>query len=152
MNEYSDKKENTPQEYESLLIKLEKEIRGHIQTENQVKLYAETLQNNLEELENENKLLKEKLKIEESFNINTNSNINTNDVTKDKILELKNELEKNKKVLNSYEQQNLKLSENERKLKSKLVKELKLMNQKDIHYKNEIELLKQKLSSYHKTY
>ena len=127
MNEYSDKKENTPQEYESLLIKLEKEIRGHIQTENQVKLYAETLQNNLEELENENKALKEKLKIEESFNINTNSNTNTNDVTKDKILELKNELEKNKKVLNSYEQQNLKLSENERKLKSKLVKELKLM-------------------------
>ena len=102
----------------------------------------------MEELENENKLLKEKLKIEESFNINTNSNINTNDVTKDKILELKNELEKNKKVLNSYEQQNLKLSENERKLKSKLVKELKLMNQKDIRYKNEIEFLKQKISFY----
>ena len=43
INEYNDKKENTPQEYEILLIKLEKEIRGHIQTENQVKLYAETL-------------------------------------------------------------------------------------------------------------
>ena len=91
LNEYSNKNENTPQEYESLLIKLEKEIRGHIQTENQVKLYAETLQNNLEELENENKILKEKLKIEESFNVNTNSNTNTNDVTKDKILELRNE-------------------------------------------------------------
>ena len=36
------------------------------------------------------------------------------------------------------------------KLKSKLIKELKLMNQKDIHYKNEIEFLKQKISSYHK--
>ena len=57
---------------------------------------------------------------------------------------------KNKKVLKSYEIQNLKLSENERKLKSKLSKELKLMDQKDIHYKNEIEFLKQKLSSYHK--
>ena len=65
-------------------------------------------------------------------------------------MELKNELEKNKKVLKSYEIQNLKLSENERKLKSKLIKELKLMNQKDIRYKNEIEFLKKKLSSYHK--
>ena len=102
----------------------------------------------MEELENENKILKEKLKIEESFNVNTNSNTNTNDVTKDKILELRTELEKNKKVLNSYEQQNLKLSENERKLKSKLVKELKLMNQKDIRYKNEIEFLKQKIFFY----
>ena len=53
-------------------------------------------------------------------------------------------------MLKSYEIQNLKLSENERKLKSKLIKELKLMNQKDIHYKNEIEFLKQKISSYHK--
>ena len=87
INEYNDKKENTPQEYEILLIKLEKEIRGHIQTENQVKLYAETLQNSIEELENENKMLKEKLKIEE--NINTNISSNTNDVTKDKILVLK---------------------------------------------------------------
>ena len=125
---------------------MEKEIRGHIQTENQVKLYAETLQNSIEELENENKTLKEKLKIEESKNSNISSY--TNDITKDKILELKNELEKNKKVLNSYEIQNLKLSENERKLKSKLVKELKLMNQKDIRYKNEIEFLKQKISLY----
>ena len=57
---------------------------------------------------------------------------------------------KNKKVLKSYENQNLKLSENDRKLKSKLIKELKLMNQKDIHHKNEIEFLKQNLSSYHK--
>ena len=53
-------------------------------------------------------------------------------------------------MLKSYEIQNLKLSENVRKLKSKLIKELKLINQKDIHYKNEIEFLKQKLSSYHK--
>ena len=127
---------------------MEKEIRSHIQTENQVKLYAETLQNNLEELENENKALKEKLKIEESFNTNITSN--TSDITKDKMIELKNELEKSKKVLKSYEIQNLKLSENERKLKAKLVKELKLMNQKDIRYKKEIEFLKRKISSYEK--
>ena len=103
------------------------------------------MQNNLEELEKENKILKEKLKMEENINTNLSYN-NTNDTTKDKIIGLKNELEKNKKVLKSYEIQNLKLSENERKLKSKLVKELKLMNQKDIRFKSEIEILKQKLS------
>ena len=103
------------------------------------------MQNNLEELEKENKILKEKLKMEENLNTNLSYN-NTNDTTKDKIIGLKNELEKNKKVLKSYEIQNLKLSENERKLKSKLVKELKLMNQKDIRFKSEIEILKQKLS------
>ena len=83
--------------------------------------------------------------MEENLNTNLSYN-NTNDTTKDKIIGLKNELEKNKKVLKSYEIQNLKLSENERKLKSKLVKELKLMNQKDIRFKSEIEILKQKLS------
>ena len=74
------------------------------------------MQNNLEELEKENKILKEKLKMDENLNTNLSYN-NTNDTTKDKIIGLKNELEKNKKVLKSYEIQNLKLSENERKLK-----------------------------------
>ena len=80
------------------------------------------MQNNLEELEKENKILKEKLKMEENLNTNLSYN-NTNDTTKDKIIGLKNELEKNKKVLKSYE-----------------------MNQKDIRFKSEIEILKQKLS------
>ena len=52
--------------------------------------------------------------MEENLNTNLSYN-NTNDTTKDKIIGLKNELEKNKKVLKSYEIQNLKLSENERK-------------------------------------
>ena len=95
-------------------------------------------------MENENKILKEKIKKEE------NTITNNNNIPKDRITELKNELEKSKKVLKSYEIQNLKLSENERKLKAKLVKELKLMNQKDIRYKNEIEFLKLKISSYEK--
>ena len=89
--------------------------------------------------------------MEKEENNYTNININTNENNnKNKILELKNELEKNKKVLKSYEIQNLKLSENERKLKTKLVKELKMMNQKDIKYKNEIGFLKQKINSYEK--
>ena len=89
--------------------------------------------------------------MEKEENNYTNISINTNENNnKNKILELKNELEKNKKVLKSYEIQNLKLSENERKLKTKLVKELKMMNQKDIKYKNEIGFLKQKINSYEK--
>ena len=72
-------------------------------------------------MENENKILKEKIKKEE------NTITNNNNIPKDRITELKNELEKSKKVLKSYEIQNLKLSENERKLKAKLVKELKLV-------------------------
>ena len=80
-------------------------------------------------------------------NLNTNlSYNNTNDTTKDKIIGLKNELEKNKKVLKSYEIQNLKLSENERKLKYKLLKENKLMKQKENKFKKKIKTIKQKIS------
>ena len=62
INEYNEQKDNSPQEYESLLVKLEKEVRSHIQTELQMKLFTENLQDNLEELENENIMLRNKLK------------------------------------------------------------------------------------------
>ena len=58
INKYNLKKGNTPQEYETLLIKLEKEIRSHIQIEQQLKLFIESLQNNFEDLEKENIILK----------------------------------------------------------------------------------------------
>ena len=70
-----------------MLIKLEKEIRGHIQTENQVKLYAETLQNNLEELENENKKLKEILSGRENINNYNTKIISNNNNASEKISE-----------------------------------------------------------------
>ena len=61
-NEYMSK-ENGNQDYESLLIKYEKDIRGHIKTENQLKLYADSLQNNIEEIEKEKKELNDIINI-----------------------------------------------------------------------------------------
>ena len=88
-----------------------------------MKLFAESLQNNLEELENENIILRNELKIAEN-----KSNMNNNSLIDEKINLLKKEIETNKQVLKSYEAQNLKLSENERKLKSKLITEHKQFN------------------------
>ncbi len=53
VNEYNSKlmSENIQQDYESMLIKYEKDLRSHIKTEHQLKLYAESLQNNIDELE-----------------------------------------------------------------------------------------------------
>ena len=141
VNNYNERKENQPQEYETLLIKLEKEIRSHIQIEQQLKLFIESLQNNFEDLEKENLILKNKLKIREIYNCNN---------IEEKINELKNEIETNKKVLKSYENQNLKLSENERKLKSKLINDYKSFNEKENKYIQEIDYLKKKISNYEK--
>ena len=145
INNYKDKRENTQQEYEALLIKLEKEIRGHIQIEQQLKLYAENLQNNLEEIENENINLKNELKRTENKNISNNWT-----GFGEKITLLKKEIEINKQILKSYETQNLKLSENERKLKSKLIAQNKQFNEKEMKYINEIDSLKEKIINYEK--
>ncbi len=53
INEYNSQftNENIQQDYESMLVKYEKDIRGHIKTEHQLKLYADSLQNNIEDLE-----------------------------------------------------------------------------------------------------
>ena len=53
--------ENYCTDYESLLRKEENDIRQHISTENQLKLFAEKLIDKLETLEQENKYLCEKL-------------------------------------------------------------------------------------------
>ena len=61
-NEYMSKDKGN-QDYESLLIKCEKDIRGHIKTEHQLKLYADSLQNNIEEIEKEKKELNDIINI-----------------------------------------------------------------------------------------
>ena len=142
INDYKEKRKNKPQEYEDLLIKLEKEIREHIQTEQQLKLYAESFQSIIEEIEKENLILKNKLNNE--FYYDNNYNI------EEKINDLKNEIKNKDKILNSYEAQNLKLSESERKLKKKLINEQKIFNEKELKYKNEIDSLKQKILDYEK--
>ena len=113
--------ENIQQDYESMLIKYEQDIRGHIKIEHQLKLYSDSLQNSLEELEKEKK---------SGFNNNNNE-----------IENLKKEINNQKKVIKSYEEQNTKLKENEKKLKNVIVK-----NEKK--YKNDIEILNKKLRYY----
>ena len=113
--------ENIQQDYESMLIKYEQDIRGHIKIEHQLKLYSDSLQNSLEELEKEKK---------SGFNNNNNE-----------IENLKKEINNQKKVIKSYEEQNTKLKENEKKLKNVIIK-----NEKK--YKNDIEILNKKLRYY----
>ena len=132
INDYSKKNtiDNIQTDYESMLIKYESDIRGHIKTEHQLKLYADSLQNNIEDLEKE--------KNENLYNKNYK------DIIKEKneiISELKNEINYNKKLAKSYEDQNIKLAENEKKLKKMIVK----MEKK---YKTEIDELNKKLKNY----
>ena len=152
INKYNQKKDNYPQEYEALLIKLEKDIRTHIQTEHQLKLYAESLQTVIEEKEKENIILKKMLSnIDNNDNHDNNNNNNINVINiNDKINELKQEIEINKKILKSYESQNLKLTESEKNLKAKLINEYKIFNKKEIKYKQKIDSLNEKILEYEK--
>ena len=119
-NEYMSK-ENGNQDYESLLIKYEKDIRGHIKTENQLKLYADSLQNNIEEIEKEKKELNDIIKIKN------------------------NEINKIKKDFNylkkTFEIQKQNFNEIERKIKNNFIKFEK-------KYRNEIESLNKKVNYY----
>ena len=133
INEYNNKytEQNIQEDYESMLIKYEKDIRGHIKTEHQLKLYADSLQNNIEDLEKEKK------------EINYSNNYREIIIKKnDEINDLKKEINYNKKVIKSYEEKNSKLVDNEKKLKNLLLKIEK-------KYKNEIETLNRKIKYYH---
>ena len=83
-----------------MLIKYEQDIRGHIKVEHQLKLYSDSLQNNIEELEKEKK---------EGFNNNNKKNEYINE-----IMNLKKEIKYQKKLIKSYEEQNIKSAENEK--------------------------------------
>lgn len=61
INDYNQQKINKPQEYETILIKYESDIRGHIKIEQQLKLLCEKLQSEIEDLEKENEKLLSKL-------------------------------------------------------------------------------------------
>ena len=119
--------ENIQQDYESMLVKYEQDIRGHIKVEHQLKLYSDSLQSNLEELEKEKKL-------------GFNNNENNNNYIKE-IQDLKKEINYQKKLIKSYEEQNIKSAENEKKLKNIIAK-----NEKK--YKNEIDNLNKKINHY----
>ena len=119
-NEYMSK-ENGNQDYESLLIKYEKDIRGHIKTEHQLKLYADSLQNNIEEIEKEKKELNDII------------NIKNNEINK-----IKKEFNYLKKT---FEIQKKNFNEIEMKIKNNFIKFEK-------KYRNEIESLNKKVNYY----
>jgi hypothetical protein len=132
INDYNSQftNENIQQDYEAMLVKYEKDIRGHIKTEHQLKLYADSLQNNIEDLE--------KGKTDQT----TNNNYREIIYEKNNIInELKKENGYNKKLMKSYEEQNIKLSDNEKKFKNLILKIEK-------KYKNEIEILNKKVKYY----
>ena len=129
INDYNNKltEENTQQEYESLLIKYEKDIRGHIKTEHQLKLYSESLQTNIEELEKEK-------------NECISDNKEYKDIIKKKnkeINKLKKQINHNKKLIETNEVQKNIMKENENTLKNNIKK-----------YEIEIEKLNKKIKYY----
>ena len=116
---------NIQQDYEAMLVKYEQDIRGHIKVEHQLKLYSDSLQSNIEELEKEK-----------------NSGFNKdNKQYQDEIKKLKNEIKSQQKIIKSYEEKNIKSTENEKKLKSIIAK-----NEKK--YKEDIDNLNKKLNTY----
>ena len=79
---------NIQQDYEAMLVKYEQDIRGHIKVEHQLKLYSDSLQSNIEELEKEKK---------SGFN-------KDNKQYQDEIKKLKNEIKSQQKIIKSYEE------------------------------------------------
>ena len=84
VDEYKTQSDNNQHTYESMLIKLEKDIRKHIQSEQQVKLYVESLEYEMQELERENTQLKSKIhKLQDQLNQLNNNNNNHNGLLKE---------------------------------------------------------------------
>ena len=146
VQEYKETKKNSQEEYETLLIKLESDIRSHISTEHVLKLEAENMQYEIEDLERENQKMVELLRKYDSEGINAKDN---------EIEKLSNELDNMKQLLKSYEEQNLKLSHIEKKLKTQIIKinqesqtnEKKYIEQIN-QLNNKIASLEEKLKSY----
>ena len=126
INEVTNKfvNKNIQEDYESMLIKYEKDLRGHIKTEHQLKLYAESLQNNIDELEKakneshcEDKDFKEIIKKKN-----------------DQMGVLNKEIKMNKQII---EEKDKIIIENEKKF-----------NEAELKYKVEIEKLNKKIKYY----
>ena len=90
VKEYKETKYNSQQDYESVLIKYENDIRGHIKIEHQLKIYIENLQNEIEKNENEKKFLNQ---IIFDLNNNLNNNMNYQIYKPNKFYEIENEIE-----------------------------------------------------------
>lgn len=166
-NIYNEERDNTRQEYETVLIKYEADIREHIKIEHQMKLYIDSLETEKEELKYKNHL--KKLKIEQlsqkinSMKINTEDDQTTIIVHDDtsssrdsktdnesvsqvgKFRKFEEEIIELKKELEKYKEQNKNLSNNIKKINEQYNKELNEAKDSKNKYKKEIKLLKKQL-------
>lgn len=146
------------EQFETLLQKLEAEVRSHIRVEHQLKLYIENNQNRIEELEksgaNDKTLIKE---LEEKCNIKNNSKTSELDKlrkeTDEKIQTLLEIIEKKEKIIHKFEYENVKLrtllEEKAREceiIKKEVLKYNKTTSKgKELHSTSTADLLKKKL-------
>ena len=130
INEYNkrDNNEFVQNDFESMLIKYESDIRGHIKTEHQLKLYSDSLQSNIDELLFEKDNLVDYNKNFKDMLAEKNKEINT----------LKKEINQLKKKIKILEDDKQKSEENDKKLKNIIMK----MEKK---HKMEIDNLNKKL-------
>lgn len=99
VDEYYNQQENAQQEYESILVKYESDIRGHIRVEHQLKLYADNLSDEIEQLTREKKnLLATISKYKKNHNLTAQNLENEIKKLKKEINELKEEREKIKSL------------------------------------------------------
>ena len=166
-NIYNEERDNTRQEYETVLIKYEADIREHIKIEHQMKLYIDSLESEKEELKYKNHL--KKLKIEQLTQKISNLKNNTIDDQSTIILredtssshdsktenesvsqvgkfrKFEEEIIELKKELDKFKEQNKNLSNNIKKINEQYNKELNEAENTKNKYKKEIKVLKKQL-------
>ena len=167
-NIYNEERDNTRQEYETLLIKYEADIREHIKIEHQMKLYIDSLETEKEELKYKNKL--KKIKIEQLTQKLNNMKINTEEEDKSLIIlqdntssshdsktenesvsqvgkfrKFEEEILELQKTVEKYKEQNNNLSNNIKKINEEYNKEINEIKDIKNKYKKEIKLLKKQL-------
>ena len=166
-NIYNEERDNTRQEYETVLIKYEADIREHIKIEHQMKLYIDSLETEKEELKYKNHL--KKLKIDQLSQKVNNLKNNTIDEQSTIILredtssshdsktenesisqvgkfrKFEEEIIELKKELDKYKEQNKNLSNNIKKINEEYNKEVNEAQAIKNKYKKEIKLLKKQL-------
>lgn len=169
-NIYNEERDNTRQEYESVLIKYEADIREHIKIEHQMKLYIDSLETEKEELKYKNKLKKDKIeqlsqklinikntddensliiiRQEETSLINSSQDTKTENESTNHFgtfRRFEEEILELRKKLQNYEDQNNNLSNNIKKLKEQYNDKLNEIKDLENKYKKESKLLKKQL-------
>ena len=169
-NIYNEERDNKRQDYETLLIKYEADIREHIKIEHQMKLYIETLETEKEELKYKIKLKKEKIeqlsqklsnakmtdgdqslitiKQEETSLMNSSQDTKTeNESTTNlgRFRRFEEEISNLKKNLQNYLEQNQNLSNNLKILKEQYTNKVDEIKELENKYKKENKMLKKQL-------